>query len=573
MENAEIVRQLGHVADLLELENANPFRVRAYRRAARTLESLAEPVAELARRGPEALTDLPGIGEDLAGKIVELAQTGELSQIRELEARVPAGLSELLRLRGLGPKRVRALWEQLGITSLAGLIRALEGGRVRKVAGFGPGLERKLRSEIERHQATGSRMLRATAAEYGEALLAYLKAFPGVREAEIAGSYRRCRETVGDLDILVSCRSAAPVIRRFVEYPEVAQVLEEGPQRASVRLASGLQVDVRIAAAQAYGASLYYFTGSKAHNIAVRRLGQRRGLKINEYGVFRGARRIAGRTEKEVLASVGLPWIPPELREDQGEIDAAAARRLPRLVTLDDVIADLQMHTTSSDGRDDLETMVEAARARGYGYVAITDHSPAVRIVKGLDRRGFLAQRRALDRLNERLSPFRVLWGAEVDILADGRLDLDDRTLADLELVTVAVHSKFDLPLAEQTRRIVRALQHPDVDILAHPSGRLIGERSPMELDWDAVFAAALEHGVMLEINAQPTRLDLDEVTARRAIQAGLRVVVSTDAHSAAELGFMRWGVDQARRAWATAADVANTATLTAFERRLHRAR
>jgi DNA polymerase (family 10) len=416
-------------------------------------------------------------------------------------------------------------------------------------------------------------MLRPVATQYGEALLAYLRSVDGIRQAEIAGSYRRRQETVGDLDILVTCRRGAPAVQRFVGYPEVEEVLERGPTRASVRLHCGLQVDLRVLAEASYGAGLYYFTGSKAHNIAVRRRGQRRGLRINEYGVYRGKRRIAGAHELDVARAVGLPWIPPELREDRGEIEAALAGELPALVELDQVRGDLQSHTTDSDGRDTLADMAHAAEELGYEYLAVTDHSPAVRVAGGLDRAGFRRQMKRIDRLNASLAKLTVLKGAEVDIHPDGTLDLDDVTLAALDLVVVSVHSAFELPEREQTRRVLRALEHRSADVFGHPTGRLIGRRGGIRLDLERVYAAAAEHGVLLEVNAQPDRLDLDDILAREALERGAMLAISTDAHAVAELGFMRWGVDQARRGWVTRDRVANTRPLAQLVRLLHHER
>jgi DNA polymerase (family 10) len=575
VENAEIARIFREYADLLELEGANPFRVRAYRNAARTLEEASEPIHELVVENPLRLTELPGIGADLAGKICDIVETGTFQGFDKERRALPAGLPGLLRVRGLGPKRARALHDSLGIASVKGLERAARAGRVRTVPGFGAATERRLLEELDARLATGleHRTLRAVAAQYGEALLGYLLDIPGVQRAEIAGSFRRCRETVGDLDVLVEATPNAEVSDRFVTYPEASRVLAHGPTRASIRLRSGLQVDLRVLPGESYGAGLYYFTGSKAHNIAVRMLGRRHGLKINEYGVFRGKRRVGGRTELEVFEAVGLPWIPPELRENRGEIEAAQEGRLPHLLELRDMRGDLQMHTPDSDGRDELATLAEAAEALGYEYIAVTDHSPALRMVRGLDRAGFRRQMKRIDRLNSRLRTLTVLKGAEVDILPDGSLDLDDETLAELDLVVASIHSKFDLAERAQTDRILRAVSHPSVDILGHPTGRLLGRRPGMRLDLERVMHTARDHGVMLEVNAQPDRLDLDELACRAAIELGLKVVISTDAHAAAELGFMRWGVDQARRGWAARQDVANTLPLPRLLKLLHAGR
>lgn len=573
VENAEVARIFREVSELLEVRRANPFRVRAYQNAARVVESLPHPVAELARQGPEALDALPGVGADLAGKIVEIVRTGSLAMLVELEKEVPAGVAALMRIPGIGPRKALALCQALDVHDAAGLERAAREGRIRDLPGFGETSEAKLLRELRARPAGDERVLRATAAQYGETLLRWMRASDAVERAEIAGSYRRLRDTVGDLDLLVCARENAAAVDRFVGFPEVEEVAARGPTRAAVRLRSGLRVDLRVLGEESFGAGLHYFTGSKPHNIAVRRLGRQRGLRISEYGVFRGRRRVGGRTEEEVFAAVGLPWIPPELREDRGELEAAADGTLPALVALSDIRGDLQCHTKSSDGRDTLEEMAEAAQALGYEYLAVTDHSPAVRVAGGMDRAGFRRQWREIDRLNARLSKLTVLKGAEVDVLADGSLDLDDRTLAGFDLVVVSLHSRLDLPREEQTRRVLRALRHPSVDVLGHPTGRLIGRRGGAALDLDAVAKAAVEHGVALELNAQPDRLDLDDVACRAAIAHGARIAISTDAHGVPELGFMRWGVGQARRGWAEKDDVLNTLPLDALLGRLHRAR
>lgn len=573
VENAEVARIFREVAELLEVRKANPFRVRAYQTAARVVENLPQPVAELARQGPEALDALPGIGADLAGKIVEIVRTGTLAMLAELEKGVPEGVAALMRVPGLGPRKALALCQALDVHDAAGLERAAREGKVRHLPGFGEKSEAKLLRELEARPAGQPRVLRATAAQYAETLLRWMRAPGVVARAEIAGSYRRLRETVGDLDLLVCARDHTAAVDRFVAFPEVEEVAARGRTRAAVRLRSGLQVDLRVLGEESFGAGLHYFTGSKPHNIAVRRLGQQRGLKISEYGVFRGRRRVGGRTEEEVFAAVGLPWIPPELREDRGEIEAAAAGTLPALIDLPDIRGDLQCHTKSSDGRNTLEEMAEAAQALGYEYLAVTDHSPAVRVAGGLDRAGFRRQWREIDRLNARLPKLTVLKGAEVDILADGSLDLDDETLAGFDLVVASLHSRLDLPRQEQTRRVLRALRHPSVDVLGHPTGRLIGRRGGAALDLEALVKAAAEHGVALEVNAQPDRLDLDDVACHAAIGHGARIAVSTDAHGVPELGFMRWGVGQARRGWAEKEHVVNTLPLDALLKRLHRAR
>ncbi|MFP5356387.1 MAG: helix-hairpin-helix domain-containing protein, partial [Gemmatimonadota bacterium] len=439
--NTEFARIFREVAELLELSNANPFRVRAYVNAARVVEESPHAIATIARETPEALRDLPGIGDDLAGKIEEIARTGRLALLAELSRAAPAGATELLHVPGIGPRRARILSERLGVRSLAGLERAARAGRVRALPGFGAKTERRILEELATTSLTERRWLRARAAQYGEPLVDYMLATPEVTRAELAGSFRRCRETVGDLDLLAESTDGRAAVQHFLAYPQVRRVLARGTTRAAVQLSGGLHVDLRVLPPESYGAALHYFTGSKAHNIAVRTLGRARGLKINEYGVFKGARRVGGRDEREVFRAVKLPFIPPELREDRGEIDAARQGTLPQLVTLDDIRGDLQSHSTDSDGRHALDEMAEAAQAMGYEYLAITDHSPTVRVAGGLDRAGFLRQMRRVDRLNARLRKLTVLKGAEVDIHADGSLDLDDDTLERLDVVVVSIHS------------------------------------------------------------------------------------------------------------------------------------
>ncbi len=570
-ENAEIARVLREVADLLEVEGANAFRVRAYRNAARAVEELPEPVASQPDAGA-ALMAIPGIGEDLAGKIEEIARTGTLSTLSKLERASPKGAVELMHIRGIGPHRARLLSDRLGVHTISALERAAREGRVRKLRGFGARTEQAILRELAARSGEEHRVLRAVAAQYGEELVAWMKGAGVVQRAELAGSFRRCRETVGDLDMLVAASDGGKAIARFIGYPKAAAVLEHGETRAALRLPSGLRIDLRVVPDRSFGAALHYFTGSKAHNIAVRRMGQERKLKINEYGVFRGERWIAGRDEADVFRAVGLPWIPPEIRENSGELAAAAAGTLPRLVTLRDIRGDLQSHSTDSDGRDTLAAMAKAAESLGYEYLAVTDHSPAVRVTGGLDAAGFRRQWRRVDALNRRLRHLTVLRGVEVDIHADGTLDLDDNTLSGFDIVLASIHSAFDLGRRAQTDRVLRAIRHPSVDILAHPSGRLIGRRAPVDFDLDAVATAAAAEGVWLEINAQPERLDLDDTAARRALALGATLVVDTDAHATAELRFMRWGVDQARRGWVEKKSVANTRSLDRLLRTLRRA-
>jgi DNA polymerase (family 10) len=484
---------------------------------------------------------------------------------------MPPAVTELLKLPGLGPKRVKTLWHELDIETLGQLLRAAHAGRIRALHGFGEKTEQSILQAVERHLAHHPRFKLATAAQYAEAYLAYLRTLPGVERAEAAGSFRRCKETVGDLDLLIIADNATEAMRRFVSYEDVAQVTASGETRASVILKNGLQVDARVMPADSYGAALVYFTGSKAHNIAIRRIAQERGLKINEYGVFRSNRRVAGETEESVYTAVGLPWIPPELRENLGEIEAASQGKLPHLVELADLRGDLHAHSKASDGHDSVATMAEAAQRLGLEYLAITDHSKHLTVAHGMDPARLLKQAGEIDRLNLELPSIALLKGIEVDILEDGSLDLPDSVLAGLDIVVAAVHSKFDLPRARQTERILKALANPRVHILAHPSGRLIEEREPYDVDMQKILRSAKAHDVALEVNSHPDRLDLTDTYSRAAKEEGALLSINSDAHSTFELGALRFGIGQARRGWIEKANVLNTRGLADLEAWLRR--
>lgn len=559
MHNQEIADLFDKLADLLEIDGANAFRVRAYRQAAQSIAGLSENLAEEVQRG-EDLTELPNIGKAIAEKIATIVKTGRLPQLEELEARLPAELSEMMHLAGLGPKRVKALYQDLHIENLADLRRAVEAHQIQTIRGFGPRTEQKIGERLAEWEGHEKRIRLIEAEEIARFLVDYLAAVEGVDAVEVAGSLRRRKETVGDLDILVTAKSGTPVMDRFIGYDEVREVVSRGDTRSTVLLRSGMQVDLRLVPAESFGSALQYFTGSKAHNIAVRRIGVKQGLKINEYGVFRGEERVAGGTEEEVYDSVGLPYIEPVLREDRGEIEAAKEGKLPRLVALADIKGDLHAHTRASDGRASLKDMAEAAADLGYEYLAITDHSRRVTVARGLDEKRLSAQIDEIDRLNEALDGrILVLKSIELDILEDGSLDLPDAILERLDLRVCSIHYKFDLPEDKQTARILRAMDSPYFNILAHPSGRLIGERAAYDIDLERVMEAAIERGCFLEVNAQPQRLDLDDAGCRMMKEMGGKVAISTDAHTVANLGYMRAGIDQARRGWLEAKDVINT--------------
>ena len=573
MQNPDIARLFDEIADLLEIQDANEFRVRAYRTAARTIRDVPEPLADAIRAGTRDLTELPGIGEDLADKIRTIVTTGALPLHEQLARKVPPGLLDLLRIPGLGPKRVKLLHTKLKVKSAADLARALAAGRVRRLKGFGPKMVEKIAAGLGQAAHHERRLLLHEAETYATALLDHVKRGGGIDQIAVAGSYRRRKETVGDLDVLVTGRNTARVIRRLVAYPDVANVVSQGSTRATVQLAGGLQVDVRAVQPAAYGAALLYFTGSKAHNLELRALAQDRKLKLNEYGLFSGPRRVAGTTEESVYAKLGLDWIPPELREAQGEITLARSHTLPALVTLEEIRGDLQMHTVASDGQTSVADMAEAARALGYGYIAITDHSKRVTMAHGLDPRRLQEQWQEIDAWNERHRGFTVLKSVEVDILARGALDLPDDVLAEADYVVASLHYGIDQTEGEITQRLIAAARHPWVDAIGHPTGRLLGKREPYPLDFSALARAAADAACLLEINGHPERMDLPDTLAAAAKGYGVRFVLSTDSHQPGHLSFMRYAVDVARRAGLEAKDVVNTLPLDRFRATLKRGR
>jgi len=568
--NADIAAVFEEIADLLEIQGENPFRIRAYRNAARTVGDLGRDLPALIAAGGE-VPKLPGIGADLAGKIREIAASGTCALHQRLRRQLPAAIVELLNVPGLGPKRVRMLHDALKVKSAEQLRRMAGAGRIRGLPGFGAKTEARILESLSRRGSGEQRWKLAVAAQYARSLENWLAKLPGVERVAVAGSYRRMRETVGDLDVLVAARAGSPVMRRFVAYDEVREVLAQGATRASVVLRSGLQVDLRLVPPECYGAALYYFTGSKAHNIAVRKLGQARGLKINEYGVFRRDARVAGATEESVFAAVGLPWIPPELREDRGEIEAARRGALPRLVTLADLKGDIHAHTKATDGRNSIREMAEAARAAGLAYLAITDHSRRLTVARGLDPRRLEKQIDEIDRLNAAGAGIALLKGTEVEILEDGTLDLPDSVLSRLDVVVGAVHSAFGLSRRKQTTRILRAMDNRHFTLLAHPTARLIGEREPIDVDMLAILRAAKRRGCYLEVNAHPDRLDLSDAHCRMARDEGVPVAINSDAHSTFDFAHLAFGVGQARRGWLEKKDVLNARPLAELRKLLRR--
>jgi DNA polymerase (family 10) len=567
--NSDISDLFNQVADLLEILGENPFRIRAYRNAARTVGSLSQSVATMVEQGKD-LTELSGIGKDLAGKVQEIVKTGNLSYLQELEDRIPPQLGRLMKIPGLGPKRVKILYDELKITSLEDLKKAAEEGKIKELKGFGDKTEKMILDEIGREKKE-TRIKLSVAEEIADGIVSHLKKVEGVSKVVVAGSYRRKKETVADLDVLATCRQGSKVMDAFVYYDNVGKVVAKGDTRSTVILRSGIQMDLRVVPEESYGAALHYFTGSKAHNIAVRTLGVKKGLKINEYGVFKGKKHIAGKTEEEIFAQVDLSFIEPELREDRGEIEAAQKGKLPKLINLKDIQGDLHAHTKETDGRHSLDQMVEAARERGYQYLAITDHSKRLSMTHGFDEKRLAKRNEEIDRLNEKLKEFVVLKSIEVDILTDGSLDLPDSILKELDLTVCSVHSKFNLPREKQMERIIRAMDNPYFNIFAHPSGRLINEREPYDIDIETLMKAAKDRGCVMEVNAHPDRLDLTDTDCKLAREMEVRIVISTDAHSITDLDLMRFGVWQARRGWLEKEDVLNTRNLDELRKLLKR--
>lgn len=568
--NEDVAAALDLLADLLELQGeSGPFRVRAYRTAARVVRAQVRSVEAMVDQGDD-LSRWEGIGEDLAGKISMLARGQEPEALAQARQAVPAGLVTLLQVPHLGPKRVRALHRHLGVTGPKDLLKAAQAGRLEEVPGFSRRLAQQVAIGLRQQGLMAGRRLLADARAAAAPVLARLRAVPGVVRAEAAGSQRRCRESVGDLDLVVAAQDPGPVMEAFTAD---VQVRSRGPTRATVVMPDGMQADLRVVGPESFGASLCYFTGSKAHNIALRRRALARGLHLNEYGLHDGGTRVAGATEEEVYAGLGLPWIAPELREDEGELQAAEEGRLPELVREEDLRGDLHAHTTATDGRDRLDAMAMAARQRGYEYLAITDHSKRTAVAKGLDAPGLRENLRRVAETDASFQDLRLLGSVEVDILKDGSLDLPDGVLAETDLVVASMHFHLDLPRREQTRRLLKAVRHPLVDVIGHPTGRRIGGRAGADVDMQQVMGACQEHHTALEVNGQPRRMDLEARLCRMAKEAGLPMVISSDAHSTRGLQDIRLAVGQARRGWLAKEDVANTRPWRDLRRILKRGR
>ncbi len=569
MKNREIAAMFNDIADMLEVKGESPFRITAYRRAARALEGLTEDIAAVAARGE--LEELPGIGKGTAEKIGEFLQTGTCKYYEGLRASLPPGITALMAVPEVGPKTALMLYERLGVKSIDELEQACKAGKVRTLPRMGEKTEENILKGIALLRRTKERLPIGQVLPHAQDLVESLRGLKEVKQISVAGSLRRMKETIGDIDILVTSTKADPVMDVFTTFSKVKQVLARGPTRSSVVLDVGIQADVRVVEPESFGAALQYFTGSKEHNVKLRERAVKKGLKINEYGVFRvkGDRRVAGRTEEEVYTSVGLPWIPPELREDQGEIELAERGTLPKLIERADVRGDLQMHTRWSDGSDSIEEMARAAKALGYEYIAITDHSQSLKFVGGVSIEELREHAKIAQKVTDKVG-IAVLMGSECDILPDGRLDYPDEVLRTLDVVVGSVHTRLRMTRDEMTARLVKALENPHVDILGHPTGRLLGQRDAYEVDVERLIEAARRTGTALEINASPQRLDLNDVQAKMAKERGARLVISTDAHNRYQLKYMEFGIGVARRAWLGPRDAVNTLTLKQFQTWLH---
>ena len=558
MKNQQIAKIFNEISELLELKGENVFRIRAYRRAAQNMDNLSKDVSTLSQ---EELESIPGIGKDLAGKIHEFLETGKIAKHEELKREIPGGVLQLLTVPGLGPKKAKMLFERLKVKSVAELEAAIRKGKLAGLPGIQKKTEENILKGIELIKRGAERLPLGRALPLAEDIVRRIKDTAPVDNIEVAGSIRRRKDTVKDIDILTTSKQPEAVMDAFVRLPHVSRVLMHGPTKSSVITEDGIQVDLRVVDADSFGAALQYFTGSKQHNIKLREMAVRAGLKISEYGVFKepGEKRIGGKKEEDVYKALKLPFIPPELREDTGEIEAALEGKLPDLVTLDDIQGDLHVHTNWSDGSHDLGTLVQAAKKKGYSYIAITDHTRGLGVAHGLDEKRLAEEIKLIDEANRKLSGFRVLKGTEVDIRSDGRLDLPDDALAGLDIVVASIHSGFKQTQAQITARLISAVRNPCVSVIAHPTGRLIGEREAYAVDVEAVLKEAAKYGVAMEINAYPLRLDLNDLHAKMAKELGVPLVISTDTHVTSQFDFMTYGVSIARRGWVEKKDVLNT--------------
>ncbi|OGJ47522.1 hypothetical protein A2344_03325 [Candidatus Peregrinibacteria bacterium RIFOXYB12_FULL_41_12] len=567
MENKKIAQIFQEIGDILELKGDNPFKIIAYNKAAQVISNYPYDLREIYKKDPDLVKQIPGIGESLAVKIEEILATGDCQKHLKLVKEIKHGVLDIMRLRGIGPKKTKLFYDKLGIDSVQKLKSYARRGLLRELTGMGEKSELAVLEAIEAYGRLKARMPISDALNIAEEIVSFLRKSPEVKKAEYAGSLRRRLETVGDIDIL-ACGSPK-IVEHFCSFPEVEHIESKGDTKATVVLNSGIQVDLRVVPIDSFGAALYYFTGSKAHNIATRKIAQKMGLKINEYGVFNGKKCVAGKTEEEIFKSIHLPYIIPEMREDMGEIELAASREWKKFkpIEISDIQGDLHSHTNWSDGSLDLEQAALEAKKRGYTYLAITDHSGSLKIAHGLDKIRLEAQMKEIDKLNKKLRGIVLLKGVEVDILKDGSLDMPDSVLKKLDIVVASVHTYFKLTAEEQTARIIRAIQNPFVNILGHPTGKLLGMREAYEVDLMTVMRAARARDVALELNCNPKRLDLNAQVLRAARDMGLMISLDTDAHGSSQLEYIEYGVHMARRGWLEKKNVLNTMELQSLKK------
>ncbi len=558
LHNKEIADILNEVADYLEIKGENEYRINSYRNAARTILGLSESISKMAEDEKD-IQSIPDIGESMAEKLIEIAQSGKLEQLEQLKKQLPESLRDIMKLEQMGPKRTKILYEKLNIESIEDLKKAAKQGKIEKLEGFGEKTTKKILKEIKQFSAKGGfeRFKLHEASEMIQPMLKYLE--KEMDNITIAGSYRRMKETVGDIDILCTGKDPEKAMQHFCDYDEVQDVLSHGKTRSSIRLRTGLQVDIRIVKKQSLGAAKLYFTGSKAHTVALRKMAKENDLKINEYGIYKEKKRIAGKTEKEMYRKLGLQYVEPELRENQGEIEAAKKNELPELLKLKEIKGDLHTHTKATDGKNTLKEMAEAAEEKGYEYFAVTEHSKKVTIAGGLDVKDLEKQILEIDELNKKMNRLKIIKGIEVDILEDGTLDLPDDILKELDLVIGAIHYNMNLSKKKQTRRILKAMENQYFNILAHPTGRMINKRSGYDINMDKILKEAADKGCYLEINSHPDRIDLSDRYVRKAKDADVKLAISTDSHSIGNFNYIKYGVAQARRGWMGKNNIINT--------------
>lgn len=560
MKNSEIAKVFRDIAQILEIKGGNVFRIRAYERAAQNIDGLAEDLEVLDKEGK--LREIPGIGQDLSERIDEFLKTGKIKMYEQLKKSVPEGLLDLLNIPSIGPKTAKLFYEKLKIRNIQELERAIAKGKLTRLAGIKEKSVENISKGIALVKKAQSRMIFSQAEQIAGEFVSALEKLPEVQKFSSAGSLRRQKETVRDIDILMTSQKPARIIEYFTHLPLVKDILAQGETKASIRIRSRVQVDCRVVEERSFGAALLYFTGSKGFNIKLRQIAQRKGFKLNEYGLFRGDKFIAGKSEEEVLKALGISYIAPEIREDTGEIELAKQGKLPRLIELKDIKGDLHVHSSWSDGNNSIEEMALACIKRGYSYVAITDHSQSLKVAGGLSPAELKKKRAEIDKVNKRLKGLRILYGTEVDIDSEGRLDYNDDILKQFDIVVAAIHAGFKQSAQQLTRRITRACANKYVHIIAHPTGRLWGTREAYALNMDEVLKAAKDTNTSLEINSFPFRLDLNELNCRRAKEIGARLVINTDSHLSSQLDNIRFGVSVARRGWITAKEVLNTLEL-----------